>query len=109
MKRKLDSHATKQTVYALTKGQKYEVLEFKQEASKFMDAKTNSYPLNLIANYENNQIKHYIILPKVYDNMEKPYIDQLHMCIKNNKPPSFVFYGKQGAANDIRILEHGEG
>lgn len=108
LKTKLNEHASKRSPESLERGKKYEVYNFRQQASSYPD-KNNEYPNTLIAYFKDGKTKYFMILPGLYDNMQETHVAQLNNDIKNKIPPSIVFCGKDNNRNDILIHAMGEG
>lgn len=65
--------------------------------------------MNLITYFKDGVNRYYITMPTLYNDINTDDLNEMNNAIKEGKPPSIVYYGKDGNRNDIVIHEFGEG
>ncbi|KAJ1521824.1 hypothetical protein ONE63_003459 [Megalurothrips usitatus] len=111
LKQKTADHAGKRAPDKLQRGVPYQCYEFLQRKSDYLDKTTNEFPMTLVVKVKepDSALKYYVTMPLLFNNLTPEHVVQLNCAVKANKPPFIVFYGNDGARNDVLLHEHGDG
>ncbi|XP_034250751.1 uncharacterized protein LOC117651103 [Thrips palmi] len=110
LKNRVEAHAGKRTPDELIPGVRYPVYSFTQRKSDYIDKKTQTHPMTLVAYVIDPKTsgKYYITLPSLYNDLDIDQVKELNDAILPGKAPVIVFYGKDGKRNDVLIHRHDE-